>query len=426
MRLEIDDRAAAVVPDARFALLAGGRAVAPRAGRCPDRCRLELAGEHRAQHQHGDDAGDGKANGGCEQEGRAGDYHGEDREDYGAYALHGFALSIRIMWGPILSIARPNPVALAGCDKARHKGRMNKTPHHHPLRLRRSVLSVPAGNARALAKSATLDCDAYIFDLEDSVLPEKKAEARAALVAHFEGLDRSFGREHVIRINPIDGPDGVLDLEAVLDCMPDAVLLPKVSEPQDLLTVADWLSEAGSDEGPRLWAMIETAAALLNMSAIAETGRTHGGRLDCFVVGLNDLRKETGIADIPGRPFLVPLLLQVVVAARASGLDVVDAVFNDFSDTDGLEAECRQGRQMGFDGKMLIHPAQVAIANEAFGVAEGEAAEALAIVAAFAAPENAGKAVIDLRGRMVEKLHADQAGRLLAKVDLINERKTTT
>jgi citrate lyase subunit beta/citryl-CoA lyase len=327
------------------------------------------------------------------------------------------------MWGPILSIARPNRVVLAGCDKARQKGRMNRTPHHHPLRLRRSVLSVPAAHPRALAKSAALDCDAIIFDLEDSVLPEKKAEARAALVAHFEALDRASGCEHVIRINSLDGPDGALDLEAVLDCMPDAVLLPKVSEPQDVLTVADWLSEAGADDGPRLWAMIETAAGLLNLAAIAETGRTQGGRLDCFVVGLNDLRKETGIADIPGRPFLVPLLLQVVVAARASGLDIVDAVFNDFSDTDGLDAECRQGSQMGFDGKMLIHPAQIAIANEAFGVSEGAAAEALAIVAAFAAPENAGKAVIDLRGRMVEKLHADQAGRLLAKVDLINERK---
>lgn len=300
---------------------------------------------------------------------------------------------------------------------------MNRTPHHHPLRLRRSVLSVPAANPRALAKSATLDCDAIIFDLEDSVLSEKKAEARAALTAHFGALDRASGCEHIIRINSLDGPDGALDLEAVLDCMPDAVLLPKVSEPQDVLTVADWLSEAGADDGPRLWAMIETAAGLLNLTAIAETGRTQGGRLDCFVVGLNDLRKETGIADIPGRPFLVPLLLQVVVAARASGLDIVDAVFNDFSDTDGLEAECRQGSQMGFDGKMLIHPAQIAFANEAFGVSEGEAAEALAIVAAFAAPENAGKAVIDLRGRMVEKLHADQAGRLLAKVDLINERK---
>lgn len=300
---------------------------------------------------------------------------------------------------------------------------MNRTPHHHPLALRRSVLSVPAINTRALAKSATLDCDTIIFDLEDSVLPEKKAEARAALVAHFHGLDRSGGHEYVIRINPLDGPDGALDLEAVLDCMPDAVLLSKVSAPQDVLTVADWLSEAGADEGPRLWAMVETAAGLLNLAEIAETGRTHGGRLDCFVVGLNDLRKETGIADIPGRPFLVPLLLQVVIAARASGLDVIDAVFNDFSDTDGLEAEARQGRQMGFDGKMLIHPAQIAIANEAFGVTEAEAAEALAIVVAFDAPENAGKAVVELAGRMVEKLHAEQAGRVLAKADLINERK---
>lgn len=327
------------------------------------------------------------------------------------------------MWGVILFIARPNLQALAGCDKARQKGRMNRTPHHHPLRLRRSVLSVPAVNPRALAKSVSLDCDAIIFDLEDSVLPEKKAEARAALVAHFSTLDRSGGREHVIRINPLDGPDGVLDLEAVLDCMPDAVLLPKVSEPQDVLTVADWLSEAGVDDGPRLWAMIETAAALLNLAAIAETGRTHGGRLDCFVVGLNDLRRETGIADIPGRPFLVPLLLQAVVAARACGLDVIDSVFNDFADEDGFAAECRQGRQMGFDGKMLIHPTQIAGANAAYGVTEAEAAEALAIVAAFGAPDNAGKAVVNIAGRMVEKLHAEQAERLLAKADLINERK---
>lgn len=327
------------------------------------------------------------------------------------------------MWGAILSFARRNFVALAGCDKARHKEGMNRIPHHHPLRLRRSVLSVPAVNARALAKSGTLDCDAIIYDLEDSVLPEKKAEARAALAAHFRTLDRSGGHEHVIRINPLDGPDGALDLATVLECMPDAVLLPKVSEPQHILAVADWLSEAGADDGPRLWAMIETAAALLNLAAIAETGRTRGGRLDCFVVGLNDLRKETGIADIAGRPFLVPLLLQVVVAARACGLDVVDSVFNDFSDGDGLEAECRQGRQMGFDGKMLIHPAQIAMANDAYGVTEAEAAEAIAVVAAFAAPENGGKAVVNIAGRMVEKLHADQAERLLVKADLINERK---
>ena len=302
---------------------------------------------------------------------------------------------------------------------------MNRTPRHHPLRLRRSVLTVPAVNARALAKSVSLDCDAIIFDLEDSVLPEKKAQARAALADHFRTLDRTSGREHVIRINPLDGPDGVLDLETALGCLPDAVLLPKVSEPQDVLAAADWFSEAGADDGPRLWAMVETAAGLLNLSAIAETGRTDGGRLDCLIVGLNDLRKETGIADIPGRPFLVPLLLQVVVAARASGLDVIDAVFNDFSDTDGFAAECRQGRQMGFDGKMLIHPAQIAEANAAYGVTEAEAAEALAIVAAFAAPENAGKAVVSIAGRMVEALHGEQARRVLSRADLINERKKT-
>lgn len=300
---------------------------------------------------------------------------------------------------------------------------MNRTPRHHPLRLRRSVLSVPAANARALVKSATLDCDAVIFDLEDSVLPEKKAEARAALVAHFATLDRSAGREHVIRVNALSGPEGAADLEAALACRPDAVLLPKVGEPQDVLTAADWFSEAGAEEAPRLWAMIETAAALLNLGAIAETGRTHGGRLDCFVVGLNDLRKETGIADVAGRPYLVPLLMQVVVAARACGLDVLDSVFNDFSDAEGLAAECRQGRLMGFDGKMLIHPAQIDVANEAFGVDEAEAAEALAIVSAFAAPENAGKGAVSLRGRMVEKLHAEHAERLIAKADLINERK---
>jgi citrate lyase subunit beta/citryl-CoA lyase len=300
---------------------------------------------------------------------------------------------------------------------------MNRTPHHHPLRLRRSVLSVPAGNPRALAKSALLDCDAVIFDLEDSVLPEKKAEARKALVAHFASLDRSGNREHVVRINALSGEHGVADLETVLACMPDAVLLPKVSEPQDILSASDWLSEAGADEGPRIWAMIETAASILNLAPLAETGRTHGGRLDCFVIGLNDLRKETGIADILGRPFLIPLLMQAVVAARASGLDIIDSVYNDFADADGFAAECAQGKAMGFDGKMLIHPAQIDEANAAYGVSEAAAAEALAIVSAFAAPENIGKAVVNLRGRMIEKLHADQAERLLAKVDLISERK---
>ena len=299
---------------------------------------------------------------------------------------------------------------------------MNVPSPRHPLRLRRSVLSVPASNARALEKSRLLDCDAIIFDLEDSVLPEKKAEARAMLARHFATLDDKKGHEHVIRVNALSGPDWQADMEAVLACAPDAVLLPKIDEPQHVLDVVDWLAEKGADDAPRIWAMIETAAAILNLAPLAEVGRTHGGRLDCFVIGLNDLRRETGIADVTGRPYLMPLLMQAIVAARASGLDILDSVYNDFSDIDAFAAECEQGRLMGFDGKMLIHPAQIEAANQAFGVSEADAAAALLIVAAFGAPENAGKGVINLKGRMVEKLHAEQAERLLAKADLIADR----
>ena len=299
---------------------------------------------------------------------------------------------------------------------------MNVPSLRHPLRLRRSVLSVPASNARALEKSRLLDCDAIIFDLEDSVLPEKKAEARAMLARHFATLDDKKGHEHVIRVNALSGPDWQVDMETVLACAPDAVLLPKIDEPQHVLNVVDWLAEKGADDAPRIWAMIETAAAILNLAPIAEVGRTHGGRLDCFVIGLNDLRRETGIADVTGRPYLMPLLMQAIVAARASGLDILDSVYNDFSDIDAFAAECEQGRLMGFDGKMLIHPAQIEAANHAFGVSEADAAAALLIVAAFGAPENVGKGAINLKGRMVEKLHAEQAERLLAKADLIADR----
>lgn len=303
---------------------------------------------------------------------------------------------------------------------------MNTLTHRHPLRLRRSLLSVPASNVRALEKSSSLACDGIIFDLEDSVAPEKKAEAREALRRHFAGLDRAPGQERIIRINAFSSSDGPDDLEAVLACTPDAILLPKVSEPQDVLAVADWLSDQGADETPRLWAMIETPAAILNLAEIAEVGRTSGGRLDCLVLGLNDLRLATGIADVPGRPYLVPLLMQAIVAARASGLDVIDSVFNGFTDLGPFAAECEQGRQMGFDGKMLIHPAQIEPANRAYGVPDAAAAEARDIAAAFALPENQGKGAISLNGRMVELLHLDQAKRLLAKADLIAKKERST
>lgn len=300
---------------------------------------------------------------------------------------------------------------------------MNTPSHHHPVSLRRSLLSVPASNARALEKSSTLPCDGVIFDLEDSVAPEKKAEAREALKRHFASLDRTVHQERIIRVNSFESSDGPADLEVALACGPDAILLPKVSEPQDIRVVADWLSEQGADEGPRLWAMIETPAAILNVAEIAEVGRTSGGLLDCLVLGLNDLRLATGIADLPGRPYLVPLLMQVVVAARASGLDVVDSVYNGFTDLQPFAAECEQGRAMGFDGKMLIHPAQIEPANHVFGVSDQALAQAHVIAGAFARPENRGRGAINLDGRMVELLHLDQAKRLLAKADLIAKKE---
>ncbi|OHV83485.1 CoA ester lyase [Ensifer sp. LCM 4579] len=298
---------------------------------------------------------------------------------------------------------------------------MTRPTDHHPVRLRRSVLSVPADNPRALAKVKDLTADAVIFDLEDAVAPERKSEARDALVRHLSEDRPEI--ETIIRINRTEAGFDELDLAAALAVNADTVLLPKVEVPADIQAALDWLVKKGVPESVRLWAMIETPRGVINAPAIAETGRTRAGRLDCLVVGLNDMRKATGVADLPGRPYLVPWLMQILLAARGSGLDAVDAVFNDFRDAQGFEAECRQGRDMGYDGKMLIHPAQIAFANEAFGIGDAALAEARAIIAAFALPENSSRGVISLNGRMVERLHLDQAQKLAAKADIIETRK---
>ncbi|MDL2399741.1 HpcH/HpaI aldolase/citrate lyase family protein [Rhizobium mayense] len=294
------------------------------------------------------------------------------------------------------------------------------------VRLRRSVLSVPAINRRALEKIAGLDCDAVIFDLEDSVAPEKKAEARENLRSFFAAQpppgQEGAGKERIIRINSLSSGFGADDLELVLALEPDAVLLPKIDEPQDVTVVSDRLGEADAPEDLRIWAMIETPRSILNAAAIAEAGRTPGSRLDCFVVGLNDLRKETGVLPQPGRAYLVPWLMQVVLAVSAYGLDAVDSVFNNFKDMQALDAECAEGRSMGFAGKMLIHPSQIDLANRHFGPNEAALAEAEAIIAAFADPAAAGLNVVNLGGRMVERLHLVQAERLVHKARLISER----
>lgn len=299
---------------------------------------------------------------------------------------------------------------------------MSRTPPLRSLRLRRSVLSVPAINARALEKTHSLDCDAVILDLEDSVAPEKKAEARDNLKGFFAGPPLP-GKERIIRINSLSSGFGLADMELIKVLAPDAVLLPKVDEPQDIMAIGDLLAEAYAPEELRIWAMIETPRGVLNAAAIAESGRTPGSRLDCLVVGLNDLRKETGVLPQPGRTYLVPWLMQVILAVKAYGLDALDSVFNDFRDGDGFDAECGQGRAMGFAGKMLIHPAQIEVANRHFGPSMQEIAEAEAIISAFADPVTAGLNVINANGRMIERLHLVQAEALVHKAHLISARK---
>lgn len=300
---------------------------------------------------------------------------------------------------------------------------MNRSSSSRPFSLRRSVLSVPAINLRALEKVRALDCDAVILDLEDSVAPEKKAEARDNLRSFFAGPSLA-GRERIIRINHPSSEFAIADLELVLALQPDAVLVPKVDAPQDVMSIRDRLSDADAPDSVRIWAMIETPRGVLNAAAIAEAGRTVGSRLDCFVVGLNDLRKETGVLPQPGRTYLVPWLMQMILAVRAYGLDAIDSVYNDFRNDSEFEAECAQGRAMGFDGKMLIHPAQIDAANRHFGPGADALAEAQAIIAAFADPDAADRNVVNLGGRMVERLHLVQAETLVHKARLIADRKT--
>ncbi|RUM24732.1 CoA ester lyase [Rhizobium vallis] len=299
---------------------------------------------------------------------------------------------------------------------------MSRTIPLRSLRLRRSVLSVPAINARALEKSHSLDCDAVIFDLEDSVAPEKKAQARENLRRFFAGPPLE-GKERIIRINSLSSEFGPADLDLVKALTPDAILLPKVDEPQDVTDIGDLLAEADAPEELRIWAMIETPRGVLNVGAIAESGRTPGSRLDCLVVGLNDLRKETGVLPQLGRTYLVPWLMQVILAVKAYGLDALDSVFNDFRDGEGFDAECGQGRAMGFAGKMLIHPLQIEAANRYFGPSAEEITEAEAVIAAFADPAAEGRNVINANGRMIERLHLVQAEALVHKARLISARK---
>jgi citrate lyase subunit beta / citryl-CoA lyase len=284
----------------------------------------------------------------------------------------------------------------------------NPTPH-----LRRSVLYVPATNTRAMAKSWSLGADVIVFDLEDAVAPSAKAAARTSLITQLTGRDRG-GSEVVIRVNALGTDELAFDLEAVARCRPDAVLLPKVGGAQDLEAFAQSAAATALAPDLLLWAMVETAAGITELDAIVKAGMSLQPQLHCLVVGTNDIAKQTGVFPGDQRAFLVPWLMHIVLVAKRRGITVLDGVWNDFRDQAGFERETLQGMKMGFDGKTLIHPGQVEPANRIFSPSPEAVEDARRIVAVFSDPQHAASNVVNLDGRMVERLHYEQSLRLLA------------
>ena len=279
-------------------------------------------------------------------------------------------------------------------------------------RPRRSVLYMPGSKPRALEKARTLPADSLILDLEDACPPAEKASARRTIA---DALDAGGygGREIVIRINGLDTEWGSDDLAAAIACEPDAILVPKVESAAMVKDIEARMIDAATST--QIWAMMETPLGMLNAAEIAVASP----RLACLVMGTNDLVKEIGARHSPGRMPVIAALGLCILAARARGLAILDGVYNAFKDDEGLRAECRQGLEMGFDGKTLIHPAQIAIANEIFAPTEEEIAVARRQVQAFAEVEAAGQAVAVVDGRIVENLHVETARALLARAEAI-------
>lgn len=283
-------------------------------------------------------------------------------------------------------------------------------------RPRRSALYLPASNAKAIAKARTLPADVVILDLEDAVAPELKAEARAAAVAAVR--EGGFGpREVAIRANGFDTPWGEDDLAALVKSGADAVLVPKVSSPADILRYETALSAAPASM--QLWAMIETCACIPELNAIAALAKST--RLSLFIMGVNDLAKEMRAKLTPERTPFLPFLSLTVAAARANGVAVLDGVCNEFRDLATFRTEAEQGLLFGFDGKTLIHPDQIDPCNMVFSPSAEEIDWALAVIDAFAQPENAGKGAIRIDGKMTELLHLEQARRLVAIAERISD-----
>jgi citrate lyase subunit beta / citryl-CoA lyase len=285
------------------------------------------------------------------------------------------------------------------------------------LRPRRSALYIPGSNYRGLDKGRSIPADVLILDLEDAVLPEHKKDARAAVAAAV-GVHAYGRREIVVRVNGLDTPWIASDIAAVAASRPDAILIPKVSRVEDIRRARAALTAAQAPRELALWVMVETPLGVLNAQAIAANALGPGAEITAVVIGTNDLGKETGTRIQPGRALMLPWLAQVLAAGRAYGIAVLDGTHIDLDDMDGFRAECEQGRDLGMDGKTLIHPKQVPIANEVFSPSAEDITWARKVVAAFRAPENADKAVIVAGGRMLERLHERMARRIL---DVANE-----
>ncbi len=283
-----------------------------------------------------------------------------------------------------------------------------------PARPRRSMLYMPGSRARALEKARALPADALILDLEDAVIPEEKETARE-LVVEALGEGGYGGRELIVRINGLDTPWGAADLEAAAQAGPDAILVPKVESPETIVDIAERMAAAGAPETTLIWAMMETPKGIL---ATAEIAAAHP-RLGGYVMGTNDLVKELRAEHVPGRTPVAASLGLCLLAARAAGLAIVDGVYNAFKDDEGLRAECEAGRAMGFDGKTLIHPAQLAVANEVYAPSPAALEEARAQLAAFEEVAAKGGGVAVVNGRIVENLHVETARRLIAEAEAI-------
>lgn len=283
-----------------------------------------------------------------------------------------------------------------------------------PARPRRSALYMPGAKSRALEKARTLAADSLILDLEDAVGPTEKTAARD-LVAQAVTAGGFGPREVTIRINGLDTEWGEADLAAAAAAGPDAVVAPKVGSAEEVIDLAQRLEAAGAPERTRLWAMIETPAGILNAAAIAAAHP----RLACLVMGTNDLVKELGAEHTEGRAEVATSLSLCLLAARASGLAILDGVYNAYKDDAGLEAVCRQGRAMGFDGKTLIHPAQLDVTNRVFAPSAEDVDLARRQVAAFEETRAKGEAVAVVDGRIVENLHVETAQALIAKAEAI-------